>query len=246
MKKLFLFLFLGVFLISFACADSIGDGYKVDEEMQITNYCQAGTCTYMNLSSIEYPNGTISYLNEAMTQNGQTFNYSFIPDKVGTYSFITCGDSTIAVCDKDTFTVTYNGESNQDVAIYIMLLVFMSFLIFGYYRLSHNINFDKWYGNILRKYEDKNYIKSNFSFVLYSLAKSSFMIYYLLVFVVIMLLSDIIFMFNVISLIPIIEKIVMLYSLGVIAVAFLFIGKGQEFIMTLLDDIKNAKWGINQ
>jgi len=244
MNKSIYFIFCLMFVITFVSADSIGDGYKVDEEMQITNYCQAGTCTYMNLSSVEYPNGSIVYLNEAMTQNGQTFNYSFTPDQVGVYHFVTCGDSTVAVCDKDYFTCTYNGETNNDVAIYIMLLIFMSALVFGYYKVSQKVNYDRWYANILRKYEDKNYIKSNVSFIFYSLAKSSFMIYYLLVFVIIMLLSDIIFMFNVISLIPVIEKIVLLYSFGIVAIGFLFIGKGQEMIMNLLEDIKNANWGM--
>jgi len=246
MNKQVIFIFALMFMLTFVSADSIGDGYKVDEEMQVTNYCQAGTCTYMNLSSIEYPNGTITYLNSGMTQNGQTFNYTFTPDQVGTYYFVTCGDSTIAACDKDYFITTYNGEVNNDVAIYIVLLIFMSALIFGYYRLRQNVDFDKWYKNILRKYEDKNYIKSNFSFVFYSLAKDSLLIYYSLVFIVIMLLSDIIFMFNVISLIPIIEKIVLLYSLGIIAVGFLFIGKAQEFIVQLIDDIKDANWGIEK
>jgi len=246
MNKSIYFMFFFIFMLTFVTADSIGEGYKVDEGMQITNFCQAGTCTYMNISSIEYPNGTVMHLNSAMTQNGQTFNYSFTPDQVGIYYFITCGDSTIAVCDKDDFTSTYNGEVNGDVAIYIVLLLFMCGLLIGYSQLSKNINFDQWYASILRKYEEKNYIKSNFSFVLYNLAKSSFMIYYLLVFVIILLLSDIVFMFNVISLIPIIEKVVMLYSFGIIAVGFLFIGKGQEMIMNLLDDIKKANWGMGE
>jgi len=246
MKKQIIFIFTLMFMLTLVSADSIGDGYKVDEEMQITNYCQAGTCTYMNLSSVEYPNGTVTYLNSAMTQNVQTFNSSFTPDQIGTYYFVTCGDSTTAACDKDWFIVTYNGETNKDVSIYIMLIIFMSGLIFGYYRLRRTIDFDKWYAGIIRKYENKNYIKSNFSFILYSLAKDSFLIYYLLVFIVITLLSDIIFMFNVISLIPIIEKVVMLYSFGIIAVAFLFIGKGQEMVMNLVDDIKNSNWGIEK
>jgi len=246
MNRQVIFIFALMFMLTFVGADSIGDGYKVDEEMQITNYCQAGTCTYMNLSSVELPNGTISYLNSAMTQNGQTFNSSFTPDQVGTYYFVTCGDSSVAVCDKDYFVVTYNGETNKDVAVYIMLIVFLSCLIFGYYRLRRTIDFDKWYAGIIKKYEDKNYIKSNFSFVLYNLAKDSFLIYYSLVFVVLMMLSDIIFMFNVISLIPIIEKVVMLYSFGIIAVAFLFIGKGQELLTKLLDDLKDSNWGIEK
>jgi hypothetical protein len=233
-------------MFALVSADSIGDNYKIDEEMQITNYCQSGTCTYINLSSIEYPNGTITYLNSPMTQDGQTFNYSFTPDQVGKYFFITWGDPSIEVRDKDSFSVTYNGESNNDSSIYIMLLLFVCALIFGYYRISKEVNYEKWYKNILRKYEDKNYIKSNFSFVFYSLAKDSLLIYYSLVFIVIMLLSDIVFMFNVISLIPIIEKIVFLYSLGIIAVGFLFIGKAQEFIMKLIDDLKDANWGMNQ
>jgi len=244
MNKSIYFMFFFIFMLTFVTADSIGDGYKVDDEMQITNYCQSGTCTYMNISSIEYPNGTIFYINSNMTQNGQTFNYSFTPEIVGIYYFVTCGDSTIAVCDKDSFICTYNGEVNNDVAIYIFFLLFMCMLIFGYYRISSKVDYEKWYANILRKYEDKNFIKSNLSFVWYSLAKDSFLIYYSLVFIVVLLLSDMAFTFNVIALIPIMEKIVMLYSLGIIAVAFMFIGKGQEMIMKLIDDINNANWGI--
>jgi len=244
MKQYYL-IFTLVFLLTLVSATSIGDNYKVNEQMQITNYCQSGSCTYMNISSITYPNETILYLNSAMTQTGQTFNYSFTPDQVGDYYFITLGDPSVEIRDKDSFTVTYNGESNQDVAIYILLLLFMCSLIFGYYKLSQKVNYERWYSSILKKYEHKNYIKSNFSFIFYSLAKDAFLIYYSLVFIVILLLSDIIFMFNVISLIPIIEKIVMLYSFGIIAVAFLFIGKAQEMVMNLIEDIKNDNWGMN-
>ena len=246
MNRQFVFIFSLIFMLTLVSADSIGDGYEVNEEMQITNYCESGDCTYVNISSIEYPNGTITYPNAAMTKNGQDFNYTFTPDQVGTYYFITFGDTNTITYDKDTFTVTYNGEVNNGVGIYILLLIFMCSLLFGYYKLRQKINFDNWYLNILRKYEHKNYIKSNFSFVFYSLAKDSLLIYYSLVFIIIMLLSDIIFMFNIISFIPIIEKVVMLYSLGIIAIAFLFIGKGQEMVMNLIEDIKNANWGMEQ
>jgi hypothetical protein len=234
-----------MFLFTLVSSTSIGDNYKVNEEMQITNYCQAGSCTYMNISSITYPNETILYLNSAMTKNEQSFNYSFTPDQVGTYYFITDGNPSVPIRDKDSFTVTYNGESNQDVAIYIFLLIFICSLIYGYHKLSEKINYDTWYKGILRKYEEKNYIKSNLSFIFYSLAKDAFLIYYSLVFIAILFLSDIIFMFNVISLIPIMEKVVMLYSFGIIAVAFMFIGKAQEMVMNLLEDIRNENWGMN-
>lgn len=118
------FLLLGIFLISSVSAESIGS-YKQAQEMQITNYCSIGSCTYMNLTSLELPNGTIIYYNAAMTQNQQSFNYSYTPIELGTYTFGTCGDPEgILVCDSDTFEVTPSGRNGSDnIALVIILII---------------------------------------------------------------------------------------------------------------------------
>jgi len=79
MKKIFIFLILGMFLLNlgFVNAENIGT-FKLNEEFEITNYCNSGDCSYMNLSSITYPNGTVFYINEQMTKTGQEFNYFYL------------------------------------------------------------------------------------------------------------------------------------------------------------------------
>lgn len=125
MKKILMFAIIGIFFFSLAgvSATSIGT-YKLNEPMQITNYCQVGTCTYMNLTSLQYPNGTLLNLNAAMTKNVQDFYYPFTPTETGEYTFTTCGDPSGVVCDKDTFEATPNGNSGtNNILLYIVILV---------------------------------------------------------------------------------------------------------------------------
>lgn len=123
-KKLFVILILSVFMFGLVNAESIGD-YQANQPMQITNYCEDATCTYMNLISLEYPNATIIYPNISMDNNNQIFNYSYIPTELGIYTFKTCGDpSGIIICNSDTFNVTPSGNSGtNNILLYIIILV---------------------------------------------------------------------------------------------------------------------------
>ena len=109
-NKFLLSILIGIFLISIVGATNIGT-FKQNQQMQITNYCSTGDCTYANLTTINLPNGKIDYINSAMTQDGQNFNYSYTPSILGNYIFNTCSDpSGVKVCDSDSFTATPNGE----------------------------------------------------------------------------------------------------------------------------------------
>lgn len=111
-------------MFSLVAAEQIGT-YKLDEPMQISNYCQVGTCTYTNIISVEYPNSTIEFLNTAMTQNGQLFTYNFTPDQTGDYTFKSCGNPDgKAICDSDTFEVTDDGDPLPSTG----LIIFFSLL----------------------------------------------------------------------------------------------------------------------
>lgn len=138
-KKINLVLVLSLILFSFSlvAAENIGT-FKIDEEMQITNYCSSADCTYMNLSSYTYPNGTLVYLNKEMTKNGQEFNYSFIPRTLGEYNFKTCANPNGEQnCDSDFFDITPNGN-NFDVGqgilygfVFLLIGMFLFFSITG-------------------------------------------------------------------------------------------------------------------
>ena len=111
MKLFVLVLVFGMFFISLVGATNIGT-FKQGQQIQITNYCSTGDCTYANLTTIDLPNGTINYINSAMTQNGQNFNYSYIPSILGNYIFNTCSDPNgVKICDSDSFTITQDGKT---------------------------------------------------------------------------------------------------------------------------------------
>lgn len=131
-KILFIFVCLFLFSLTIVSADSIGT-FKVNRKMQITNYCSTSDCTYANLSSIQLPDGTLSYLNAEMTQNGYDFNYSYTPTQIGTYTFKTCsnpeGDS---LCESDTFDVTGDGLKSS-LGFYILVFILAAgLIIWGY------------------------------------------------------------------------------------------------------------------
>lgn len=243
MKRYFFFLLMATFLITLVSADNIGT-FKVNEPMEITNYCQAGVCTYITLVSLEYPNGTIIYPDTNMSKNEQAYNYSFTPTEIGEYTFVTCGDSTIAICDSDTFDTTYTGKDTF-IGINIILLIFFSAILSGVIYLNRKINYEKWYKSILKKYEHKNYFKFITSMVGYNLIKNTFGIYYLIGFPIMIILTDIILTYNILPLIDIAEVTMFIYTWGVLLIGLMLGGQLQEFIVKLVEDIKNSNWGFD-
>jgi hypothetical protein len=135
MKKLLLTFILGMFLLTFVSAESIGT-FKQNQEIQITQYCSTADCTYANLTRIVFPNGTIENINEEMTKTGNNFNYSYLPLDLGTYTFTTCSNPNgVLVCEEDNFEVTPSGNSGAEniiffVIIYILLYGLTLFLFF--------------------------------------------------------------------------------------------------------------------
>lgn len=243
MKTNYYTIFLLIIMFSLVIADDIGT-YKVNQEMQITNYCQTGDCSFINLTSLEYPNGTIIYPNTAMTQNGQTFNYSFTPTIIGEYTFVTTGDPSVTIYDSDTFNVTYSGKDTF-IGINIILLLFFSSILLGVVYLNRKVNYEKWYSSILNKYKYKNYFKMTTSMVGYNLMKNTFGIYYLVGFPIMIILTDIVLTYNILPLIGFMEISMYIYSWGVLLIGLMLGGQLQEFIVTIVDDIKNLNWGFS-
>lgn len=121
---------MSLFLISLVSASSIGV-FQQGKTIPITNYCSTADCTYANLSSITYPNGTVSNLNSAMIQSNNEFSYSFSnTTQLGTYYFVTCSNPNgIQVCEKDSFEITVNGQdfSTGKAISYIGFIVILLF-----------------------------------------------------------------------------------------------------------------------
>jgi hypothetical protein len=132
-KELMFIICLALMLVPMVSAVNIGT-FKLGEDVEITNYCAAGTCTYINISSVKFPDSSMLYINEAMTKNGNNYAYTFNgTTTIGDYTFVTCGNPDgVVYCDSDTFTVTPNGFVNSPLFYIIFLLVAIGLIVLGY------------------------------------------------------------------------------------------------------------------
>lgn len=95
-------------------------------------------CTFVNISSITYPNSSISVSNIRMTKNLQNFNYTYCQtDAVGQYIVCTTGDpngNLESACYD--FDVTFSGKKldTPRAILYIVFTLFSGalFLLFLY------------------------------------------------------------------------------------------------------------------
>lgn len=135
MKKILLVIMLltvisGMVMVS---AESIGT-FKQNKEMQITNYCNSGDCTYANLTTLQLPDGSVATINELMSKNGQSFNYSYMPTQIGVYTFKSCADpGGVVVCDSDTFEISPDGFTSNIGYYIIWIILSLGIIWFGYH-----------------------------------------------------------------------------------------------------------------
>ena len=130
MKKILLTIMLGIFLISLASASLP----EVEQNVCIQIKTILNT-DWVNISSLTYPNETTLFLNEEMTKNALTFNYTFCgTDTTGNYIYdYFDAEGKVYVND---FEVTPTGFilETSDSLLYIIILIatFILFLAFLY------------------------------------------------------------------------------------------------------------------
>lgn len=133
MKRLFVVFMLSLFLIALVNADETNLGsFQKDTCIQLYQNCD--NCTYVNMSSIKYPNATLDIINKAMTQNGKDFNYSFCnTTSVGGYFYNVCGDKNgVLKCEVIGFTITPTGtilSTGESIIYLVMLFILVAVLI---------------------------------------------------------------------------------------------------------------------
>jgi len=129
MRKIMLVIILGMFLIMLAGAKIPLGTKEKGECIQLQQTCDS--CTYVNLSSVTYPNSTILYFDEVMTKNGVEYNYTFCSTStLGDYFFSVKGDKDGSLATEEgSFEVTYTGDSlnTQKSILYVALLGILIF-----------------------------------------------------------------------------------------------------------------------
>ena len=110
MRKTLLFLIVGIFAISFTSAFIDLGSVKKNECVEVFQICD--NCTYVNISSMEYPNNTVIYPLIQMSNVDINYNYSFCDtSQLGIYYFKVKGDKDGEISvEEGQFEVTPSGQ----------------------------------------------------------------------------------------------------------------------------------------
>jgi len=135
MRKILITMLITLFLIGIVTASSFGI-YKQNECVDLVITCD--NCTYVNISSIEYPNSSKAVLNVITTNDsGVSYNYTYCDtSELGQYNVRSFGDDDgIISSSEDYFEITPTGHNLNTsksiislVGVGIMIIVFILFL----------------------------------------------------------------------------------------------------------------------
>lgn len=134
-KNTILFIYFSLvllFLFSTVSAANIAP-IKQGRVARLVQVCD--NCTFVNITTIQYPDSTISSINSVMTKDGANYNYSFLgTGSIGEYSYTTCGnpDGTFT-CETATFEVTASGYDNMLGLSIIIILIIYAIAFIGFF-----------------------------------------------------------------------------------------------------------------
>lgn len=132
-KEYFILSLMIILLIGFTSASELENPIKLNEE--VTLYQMCSTCTYVNITSITYPDSTVELINKEMTKSGTDYYYYFNKTyKVGTYKYNVCGDKdSIFTCEVISFKVNPTGLLNTLGFHFLILILSLGVIIVGFY-----------------------------------------------------------------------------------------------------------------
>ena len=130
--KIFL---LSMLIITMGLVAADGDIGLVKQYDCISLYNYCPSCTYINLTAIQYPNQTVIDMNIAMTKTNNNYIYSFCnTGNLGEYSYTTCGDKTGDVgCEDMVFEVTPSGFAWSNGLYFLIIALSIGIIVLGYY-----------------------------------------------------------------------------------------------------------------
>jgi len=135
-SRIFVLLTFSILLISLVSANDLGI-FRQDDCIQLYQYCD--NCTYVNLTRVQYPNGTVLVVDSTMTKDDVDYNYTFCStNSFGNYYYTVKGDKDGDVStERLSFYINYRGEeiSSAQSVLYIGLFFVILFVfvitIFG-------------------------------------------------------------------------------------------------------------------
>ena len=245
MNRKFYTFFLLIFLISIVSATTL-QNYKpqqVDVEFNFTSTCQ--DATYITLSTIITPNST-EIINTNMTSTGGgSYSYNYTPNQIGQYDFTGISDGCLK-----TFAVyvpvTADGKlyDTGDSLIRIFVAIFFILIMVGLHRVSKGINFDKWYEKIKEQYITRNFVKWSLAAIGFNIMKNSYIIYFMLGLPIMLMLQDLVFIYNITSIALYVKSLLLFYIVLIIVLGVVFLSYVQEWFMDFIKMIEDIDWGV--
>lgn len=137
MKRIIIALIIGVFLVSLASAEvqTIGT-FKQNTCVELLQTC--GNCTYSNITSIQYPIGSMAAAQFSMSKIGTKYNYTYCStDQLGVYvvNGVSDVDGIPTVWAYD-FKVTPSGSDNILGFFILLIIVIYAIAFIGFFGKS--------------------------------------------------------------------------------------------------------------
>lgn len=247
MNKIIIFNLIAlIFLMSFISPSTLTqyDSNPVNEEFFFCQTCQDSS--WIILSNIKTPNST-EIINSNMTSvGGGSFCYNYTPTQIGRYDFAGISDGCLK-----TFAVyvdiTPNGKTYDtgDSLIRIFVSIFFILMMVGFNRVSKNIDYEKWYEGIKQKYITRNFVKWSLAAIGYNIMINSYIVYFLLGLPIMLILMDLVFIYNITSITLYMQSLLYVYIFMVVVLGIVFLGYVQEWFIDLIEEVQNIDWGVD-
>lgn len=132
MKKVVIFILAFVLMFGLVNASSLG---RFNQSVDVSLHQVCDNCTFVNVTSMKFPNGTLTNLNEQMTKVGEDYNFSFsATNTIGFYRYNTCGNpGGVLTCENIDFEIGKITEELTEgrAGLYIMLTIMIFILFLG-------------------------------------------------------------------------------------------------------------------
>ncbi len=244
-NKKFYTLLLLLFIVSIASATTL-QTYKpqqVNVEFNFTQTCQ--DVTFITLSTIITPNSTETINTNMTSTGGGSYSYNYTPTQIGQYDFTGISDGCLK-----TFAVyvpvTADGNiyDTGDSLIRIFVSIFFILMMIGLHRVSKGINYDQWYENIKEKYITRNFVKWSLAAMSFNIMKNIYIIYFILGLPIMLILVDLVFIYNITSIATYIQVLLYIYIALISVLGVVFLSYVQEWFMDFIKMIEDIDWGV--
>lgn len=251
-KKILAIMFMSIFLISLVSALT----FKQNEQADIKIVCiNAGYCTASAIcnASVFDPDNIVILDGVQATQSPSLAYFNITLNstqttKLGQYTVGGfCKDGSVTQLIDFNFEVNTTGNELElpESLVNIFLILFFIGLLVGTHHIAKKTDFKKWNEQIIKKYKEKNMVKMILSSILYNFMKNTYMIYFLIGLPIIMLVTDITNVYNIVGFIAFMNSLLLIYTVGIIIVGLVFLSYVQEWIMDMIELVKNLDWGVS-